>query len=336
MEHVKKVIDALSKKEVYPEKVDNIELIHTAVSYIFLTGNHAYKLNKPLNLGFLDYTNLEKRKEILEKELKLNSLLCPDLYKEVLPITEKKNKIQIGGDGKVIEYALKMKQFSQDGILSNKLKQNKVKEEEMLKVAKIISDFHKKTPSNQEIREYGSFDAIQGLWQENFNQTKDFINKTISKTQFNLIKNRIDSFLKNNKTIFDKRVKENKIRYNHGDFHSGNICLGKDTYIFDRIVFNMKFPCSDIMAEAAFLAMDLDYHKKQNLSDKFIEYYIKESKDSEGKYLLDFYKCYRAYIRGKIACFKLQDPNISEQEKNRTIEEAKNYFNLSHEYSKIL
>ncbi|MBI2106860.1 hypothetical protein HYT57_02645 [Candidatus Woesearchaeota archaeon] len=336
MEHVKKIIDALSKKEVYKEEVSEIELIHTAVSYVFLTGNYAYKLNKPLNLGFLDYTTLEKRKEILEKELKLNSLLCPDLYKEILPITEKNNKIQIAGNGKVIEYALKMKQFPQDNILTNKLKQNKVKENDMYKVAKIISDFHNKTPSNEEINQYGSFDAIQNLWQENFDQTKEFINKTITKQQFNLINNKIDSFLKDNKKVFDKRVKEKKIRYNHGDFHSGNICLGKDTYIFDRIVFNMKFPCSDIMAEAAFLAMDLDYHKKQNLSDKFIECYIKESKDKDGKYLLDFYKCYRAYIRGKIACFKLQDSNISEQEKNKTVEEAKSYFNLSHEYAKIL
>lgn len=336
MEHVNKIISALSKKEIYPEEVSNIDLIHTAVSYIFLAGNYAYKLNKPLNLGFLDYTSLEKRKEILEKELRLNSLLCPDLYKEVLPITEKKGEIKIAGDGKVVEYALKMKQFSQNNILSNKLKQSKVKEEDMSKIAKTISDFHKKTPSSKEISQYGSFGAIQGLWQENFNQTESFINKTITKSQFDLIKNKINNFLDENKAIFDKRVKEGKIRYTHGDFHSGNIWLGENTYIFDRIVFNMKFPCSDVMAEAAFLAMDLDFHKKQNLSNVFIEDYIKESNDKDGKYLLDFYKCYRAYIRGKIACFKLQDQTISKEEINKTVKEAKNYFDLSYEYAKIL
>jgi len=336
MEHVKKVIEALSKKENHEGEVKSIDLIHTAVSYVFLTGKNAYKLNKPLNLGFLDYTTLEKRKEILEKELELNKMLCHDMYKEVLPVTEEKGEIKLNGKGKVIEYALKMREFSQDKILTNLLKENKASEEDMIKIADKISDFHRKTESSKEISKYGTFDAINELWKENFKQTEDFKDKTISTEKFNFVKDKIDNFLEENKEIFDKRVEEGKVKYNHGDFHSGNICVDKEVYIFDRIVFNMRFPCSDVAAEVAFLAMDLDFHGRKDLSESFVDAYIEKSKDDGVKELLNFYKCYRAYIRGKIGCFKLQDSNISEEERNKTVKEAKSYFDLSYEYSKLL
>jgi len=336
MDHVKRVINSLSKKETYPGEVNKIDLIHTAVSYVFLTGKYAYKLNKPLNLGFLDYTTLEKRKEILDKELKLNKVLCPELYEEVLPITEKNGEMEFNGDGEVIEYALRMKEFSQNEILTNKLKEDNVSKEDISRISKAISDFHKNNSTSDEIKQFGTFSAIEELWKENFDQTLDFKDKTISEDQFNFIKEKIESFLEKNETKFNKRVEDGRIKHNHGDFHSGNICLGDDIHIFDRIVFNMKFPCSDTAAEVAFLAMDLDFYNKEELSKHFVDEYMKESQDYDMKDLLDFYKCYRAYIRGKIACFKLKDPNISEEERNDSIKEAKNYFGLSSKYAILL
>ncbi len=336
MEHVKRVVAALSNKRSYPNRVKKVDIIHTAVSCIFLTGNNAYKINKPLNLGFLDYSTLEKRKEILHKELELNSILCPDIYKEVLPITEEEGEIKIAGDGKVIEYALKMKEFPQEGILSNLLKKNSVAKEDLTKIAKKIASFHDKTPNSKEIEQYGSFKAVKGLWEEIFANTERFVDLTIENSQFNLIKDKVNRFLKDNKEIFDKRVKEKRIRYNHGDFHSANICIADDIHIFDRIVFNMKFPCSDTAAEVAFLAMDLDFHKKPKLSGHFIEEYIKETQDNDIKYLLNFYKCFRASIRGEIACFKTEDKNIPEEERQGAVKEAKEYFKLSEEYAKKL
>lgn len=333
MNHVDKIIEALSDKEAYDIEVSNINLIHTAVSYVFLTGKYAYKINKPINISFLDLTTLEKRKETLDKELKLNSILCPDLYKQVLPITEKDREIKIGGNGNIIEYALKMKEFPQNGILTNLLRENKVTKENISNIAKLISDFHKKTPTSNEISQHGSFNAIKALWEDNLSQTEEFKDKTITSKQFDFIKTKINNFFKNNNEKFEKRIKAGKVRYNHGDFHSGNICISDKIYIFDRIVFNMKFPCSDIIAEIAFLAMDLDLHRREDLSNYFIEQYLKESKDEKDNKLLDFYKCHRAYIRGRIGCIKLQDKNISEEEREKSIKEAKDYFDLAYKYS---
>ena len=336
MDHVKKVVTALSNKEAYPEEVKSVDVIHTAVSCIFLTGSHAYKINKPLNLGFLDYSSLEKRKEILYKELELNSILCPGLYKEVLPITENKGEVKLAGNGEVIEYALKMKEFPQEGILSNLLKKNKVTKEDLAKVAKKIANFHEQTPNSEEIKQYGSFEAIKELWEEIFTSTESFVDLTVNSFQFNLIKDKINKFLEENKEVFNRRAEEGRIRYNHGDFHSANICLADDVHIFDRIGFNMKFPCSDTAAEVAFLAMDLDFHNQQELSNHFIEEYIKETQDREIKHLLNFYKCFRASIRGEIACFKSEDKNISEEERQEAVKEAREYFELSEQYALIL
>ncbi len=331
MEHVQKVVDNLMKKEAYDD-ADHVDIIHTAVSYVFLTGNYAYKCNKPLNLGFLDFTTLESRKDILNKELQLNSFLCPDLYKEVIPITRDKDRISLDGKGKVIEYTLKMKEFPQEGIMSNLLKHNLVTKEHVDKIVNKLVEFHNKTPTDEKISNYGSFDSISALWEENFSQTKDFIEKTITTEQFQEIKKKIEAYLVKNKDLFDKRVQENKIKHTHGDFHSGNIYIGKELHLFDRIAFNMKFPCSDIAAEVAFLAMDLDYHNKKDLSDFFVNQYIKKTDDYDLNKLINFYKCYRAYIRGKIACFKLQDKTISDEERKKSIIEARSYFKLSHGY----
>jgi len=334
MDQVEKITNALSKKEAYNIEVDNINLIHTAVSYIFLTGKYAYKLNKPINISFLDLTTLEKRKNTLEKELVLNKILCPNLYKSVLPITEKDGEIKIAGDGEIIEYALKMEEFPQKGILTNLIKENKVTKEDISKIAKLISDFHKKTPTSNEISQYGSYSSMKALWDDNLSNTEEFKDQTITSDQFNFIKTKINKFFENNKEKFETRINKGKVRYNHGDFHSGNICIADNIHIFDRIVFNMKFPCSDIIAEIAFLAMDLDFHGKEDLSNYFVEQYLIESKDEKEEKLLDFYKCHRAYIRGRIACIKLQDKNISKEEKEKAIKEAKDYFNLAYSYSK--
>lgn len=333
MEHVKRVVAALSKRETYPESVDNVNVINTAVSCVFLTGGHAYKINKPLNLGFLDYSTLEKRKEILEKELELNSILCPEIYKEVLPITEDHGEIKIAGDGKIIEYALKMKEFPQEGILTNLLKEEKASKEHVLKIAKKIAGFHRITPTSEEIQKYGSYDAVKELWDEIFKQAKKFADEAVDKDQYGVIKERVTSFLMRNKDFFENRVKEGKIKYTHGDFHSANICVAEDIHIFDRIVFNMKFPCSDTAAEVAFLAMDLDFHKQPELSIYFVQEYLKETQDHNIIHLLDFYKCFRAAIRGEIACFKSEDKNVPEKERQAAITEAREYFDLSAEYA---
>jgi aminoglycoside phosphotransferase family enzyme len=331
----KQVVEALMKPEAYDEEPSRIELVQTHISFVFLTSNFAYKVKKAVDLGFLDFTTLEKRRFFCEKELELNRRLCGDMYLEVVPIN-KSDAIKIKGEGETVEYAVKMKLMPQEKMMSELLEKNKVDNKLIDKIAKIIAEFHSKAETNRRISEFGSIATIETNWKENYDQTEEFIGKTISNENFELIRDRINSFVRRNMAVFEKRVREGRVRDCHGDVHSGNIFVADRIYIFDAIEFNERFRYSDVAADVAFLAMDLDFRERSDLSDFFVERYIKYSGDQELTKLLPFYKCYRAYVRGKVVSFKLKDPNVRSKEKNTAEKEAKAYFTLASTYAKNL
>jgi len=330
----KQVVEALMKPEAYDEDPGSIELIQTHISFVFLTSSFVYKVKKAVDLGFLDFTTLEKRRFFCEKEVELNRRLCGDMYLEVVPINKSK-AIKIKGAGETVEYAVKMKKMPQEKMMSKLLEENKVDTRLIDRIAKIITDFHSKAETNRRISEFG-FLAIETNWKENFEQTEEFVGKTTSMRDFKLTRERVEAFLKRNVPLFEKRTAENRIRDCHGDIHSGNIFVTNGIYIFDAIEFNKRIRYTDVAADVAFLAMDLDFRKRPALSDFFVERYIEYSGDQELVKLLPFYKCYRAYVRGKVTSFKLKDPNVGEDEKNAAMKEAKAYFKLAFTYAKFL
>ncbi len=216
------------------------------------------------------------------------------------------------------------------------LEQNQVNRKLIDQIAKIIADFHQHAETNDEISKVGSLPTVKINWHENFCQTKAVIGVTISQNDFEFIQKKIEEFMERNAPLFEKRAAERKIRDCHGDIHSGNIFVTDRIYIFDAIEFNERFRYSDVAADMAFLAMDLDFKGKKALSDFFVKKYISYSFDKDLQELLPFYKCYRAYVRGKVAGFKLNDSNVCEKEKQEAIEEAKAYFNLARSYSNEL
>ncbi len=338
MLQLQEIIKALQKSESYVHPAGDIKPIITAVSIVFLTGDFAYKINKPMNLGFLDFSTLERRKEQCEKEVKYNSLISPELYLGVVPITQTGDgKILVNGSGKIIEYAVKMKQMNPEATMNNILKEKKITTQNAKELAKTIHQFHLKAPANEEISTFGKFDSVKFNWDENFLQTEKYKDKLIQTKLFSLIQEKINNFLTKNRDLIEQRVSKDKIKHCHGDFHSGNVFFheGKPL-VFDGIVFNQRFPCSDVIAEIAFMAMDLDFHKQESLAKTFINEYQRLSNDEDIAKLLDFYKCYRAYIRGKIACFTYDDANLSLVEKEKTKQTAGKYFELAKEYAERL
>ncbi len=331
----KQVVEALMKPDAYDEDPGSIELVQTHISFVFLTRNYAYKVKKAVNMGFLDFTSLEKRRFYCEKELELNRRLCGDMYVEVVPIN-KADRIKIKGKGETVEYAVKMKRIPQEKMLSKLLEENAVADKLVDRIAKIIADFHSKAETNRRISEFGSLPVIETNWKENYDQTEEFIGKTISNEEFELIRGKINNFMKQNKAVFEKRVAQGRVRDCHGDIHSGNIFVTNGIYIFDAIEFNDRFRYSDVASDIAFLAMDLDFKKRDDLSDRLIKRYVEYSGDPEITRLLPFYKCYRAYVRGKVVSFKLKDPNISSRDKNAAVQEAEAYFKLASDYAKAL
>jgi aminoglycoside phosphotransferase family enzyme len=330
----KQVVDALMKPEAYDEEAGSVELVQTHISFVFLTKRFVYKVKKAVDFGFLDFTTLEKRRFFCEKELELNRRLCGDMYLEVVPIN-KSDAIKIKGEGETVEYAVKMKRMPQEKMMSKLLEKNKVDDKLIDRIAKIIAEFHSKAETNRRISGFGSLAIIETNWKENFEQTEEYVGKIISMNDFKLIHERISDFMKSNVSLFEKRIAEGRIRDCHGDIHSGNIFITNGIYIFDAIEFNERFRYSDVASDMAFLAMDLDYKERVDLSDFLIKRYVEYSGDQELTRLLPFYKCYRAYVRGKVTSFKLKDPNVNSKEKKAATKEAKTYFKLASTYAKF-
>jgi aminoglycoside phosphotransferase family enzyme len=321
------------KPEAYDERPGRIELIQTHISFVFLTRKSVYKVKKAVNFKFLDFTTLEKRRFFCEKELELNKRLCGDMYIEVVPIN-RSNVIKIKGEGKTVEYAVKMKRMPQEKMMSNLLEEKKVDCKLIDAIAKLIAGFHLKAETNARISEFGSVAIIETNWKENFEQTREFVGKIMSMTDFKSISERIDDFIKRSASFFEKRMEEGRVRDCHGDIHSGNIFVADRIYVFDAIEFNDRIRYSDVASDIAFLAMDLDFKDRSDLSDFFVKRYVKYSGDQEVMKLIPFYKCYRAYVRGKVVSFNLRDPSLGSEEKRAAMKEAKAYFKLASTYAK--
>ena len=302
------------------------------MSFIILTGEYVYKIKKPVNLGYLDYTTLEKRHFFCHQELKLNRRLCPDVYLAVVPIVEEKGELRIEGRGQAIEYAVKMKQLPQDRMMDVLLPRGQVTLEMVARVAERLVVFHQKAETNREIAAFGRLDVIRQNTDENFVQTEKYVGTSITAEEYQHIKNYTDNFVDSNAGLFEKRVREGKIRDCHGDLHAAHVCFTDDICIYDCIEFNERFRYSDVASEIAFLAMDLDRYQQAGLSRHLINTYVGLSHDEELLKLLDFYKCYRAYVRGKVESFKLDDPYIPEEEKAKVLTAAQSYFELAKSY----
>jgi len=330
MSPLPELVQALLSPKAYPEKPPQIEMVQTQMSFVFLTDSFVYKVKKPVNLGYLDYTTLEKRKFYCQREVELNRRLCPDAYLGVVPITRHENSIAIGGQGEAMEYAVRMRRLPRAKMMDALLKQDKVSTEMIAGVAERLAQFHRRAETSDAISQFGGLDTITQNTEENFTQTEKYIGQTISQQKYQRIKDYTDSFIAQNASLFRKRVKEGRVRDCHGDLHAAHICFSDGICIYDCIEFNDRFRYSDVASEVAFLAMDLDHYGRADLARSFVKTYVAESRDNKLLRLLDFYKCYRAYVRGKVACFQLDDPYIKEKEPVR--ETAQSYFDLAHAY----
>jgi len=332
MPKLPELVQALLDPKAYPEISQRIELMQTQMSFIFLTDNHVYKVKKPVNLGYLDYTTLEKRQFYCYREVELNRRLCPDVYLSVVPITRDKNNFSVGGQGEAIEYAVKMRRLPQEAMMDVLLTNNQVSSEMVINLAQKLVDFHRQAETNAAISTFGNLDTIAQNTEENFSQTEKYIGNTISRDKYQRIKAYTDSSTSQNAPLFQKRLVDGRIRDCHGDLHAAHICFTDDICIYDCIEFNDRFRYCDVASEVAFLAMDLDHYRRADLSRCFVDAYVAQSQDKELLKLLNFYKCYRAYVRGKVESFKRDDPHISDEERARALATARSYFDLAQSY----
>lgn len=315
-----------------------LDIVQTHISFVVLTGDFAYKIKKPVDFGFLDFSTLEKRKHFCEEELRLNTRLCPELYECVIRFTETDNgHVQIDGDGPVVEYAVKMEQFPQENMMTELLEKNMISTSQITDLVDQLVSFYNSSPVTDEIASYGSVNAVKKNIDENFEQTKDKISLTISADQYQKIKKINELFFTKKAYGLQKRKNEGCIKSCHGDLHSGNIVLFNDSLcIFDCIEFNKRFRFIDVASDIGFLAMDLDIRNKPFLSSYFIHQYLKKSSDDSLLSVLNFYKSYRAYVRGKVLGFQLDDLHIDHMKKKVLIDKIGLFFDLSEYYASLM
>ena len=322
----------LMRTDAYPEHPKQVELVQTHISFVFITDDLVYKVKKPVDFGFLDFTTLEKRAHFCEREVALNRRLAPDMYLGVVPVTDEGDRLVIGGDGKVVDHAVKMRRLPMDLLMKTVLEKGRLDPAAMGRVARRIAVFHATAERSSNIDGFGTSSAFRKNTDENFQQTEAFIGRTISQRTFDALRNFTDSFYRTHEDVFARRVTEGRTRDCHGDLHMEHVLLTEPVVVFDCIEFNDRFRYSDTAADIGFLAMDLDFHGRTDLSKVLMDAYIDASKDKGVMDVLDFYKIYRAYVRGKVNGFRLDDPHISKVEKDRAAKVAGSYFELAEGY----
>jgi aminoglycoside phosphotransferase family enzyme len=324
---------ALLDPKIYPDLPEEVELIETHISLVFLTRAYVYKVKKPVDFGFLDFTSLEKRKYFCEQEVTLNRRLSPEIYLGVVEITFDRDRISFSGKGKVEEYAVQMRRIPEELLLDKLLEKGQVNREMMGALSERLALFYASAETNERIKSFARPERIKQDTDENFEQTGKYVDAVISKPIYEEIQKRTNEFFRTREALFHRRIVSDRVRDCHGDLRLEHIFWGKEIAIFDCIEFNERFRYTDVAADIGFLAMDLDYHGREDLSEHLIRTYIEKSEDRDLSLLLDFYKCYRAYVRGKVESFRLDDPNIPEAEKRGALKRAKNYFELAWRYA---
>lgn len=334
------VVAAFLRPEFYPHPVRGLAQIQTHISHVFLTGDFAYKIKKPVEMGFLDFSTPELRRRYCQEELRLNRRLAPTLYLEVLAVVRSPGGgLALAPDREfgpeVVEYCLKMAQMDPSRQMDRLLDQGQVGPEEVRAIAGIMARFYAQADGGPEIAFFGRPEQVRLNVEENFHQTEGCQEVSVAGPRWRAIRDWSLAFLRDRRELFLRRVAAGRVREGHGDLHSANINLPIDgpPIIFDCIEFNQRFRCQDSAADLAFLAMDLDFHRRPDLARELVDAYVTQSGDADLIAVLDFYKCYRAVVRAKIHGFPLADPGQDGEHKFHDPSKARAYWRLAAEYA---
>jgi uncharacterized protein len=328
----RKLIDFLKSPASYPHRPRRVLSTQTHISWVFIASPFVFKVKKPVNLGFLDFSTLEKRHHFCQRELELNRRLCPDVYRDVLPIYKTPSHFSFKTKGKIAEYCLKMKELPKGWFLGELLAKGRVGEGEINRIISRLRRFYESQKPNREIEQWGIPKKLKISTDENFAQIEPFVGRTISPAAFETARYFTNEFYARNEKLFRRRIQQHRIRDCHGDLHLDHIHLTpKATTIFDCIEFNHRFRFIDVANDVAFLAMDFDFKGRSDLGNLLLRNCAREFHDPEMLKLSDFYKCYRALVRGKVE--SIQTISIKTRKAAKHVQAAARYFRLALRYT---
>lgn len=326
-------IQNLTNPSAYPHPVSEIRLLETHISWVILTGEYAYKIKKPLNLGFLDFSTLEKRQHYCEEEFRLNLRLAPALYIGVVPIGGSPSLPHVGCQTDVFEYAVRMHQFPQNAMLEQVLARGELRTEQIRQLATDIAVFHSQVTRASSEYDYGNLAAIEQLMLENFEQLEALLDKADDKAVLNSVRQLSTDEFNRHREDFRNRKRQGFIRECHGDIHLGNmVLLDHHITLFDCIEFNPNLFWIDTISDIAFPVMDLEQRQLTGLAYLLLNCYLEHCGDYQGLSLLRHYLAYRAMVRAKVAGIRARQIDATTPAHHTFMAETRRYLSLAQHY----
>jgi aminoglycoside phosphotransferase family enzyme/predicted kinase len=328
------LIPFLLNPKSYPHRPRAVRLVQTHASFVLIAPPYVFKVKKSVNFGFLDFSTLEKRRRFCEREVALNRRLSPKIYLGVVPISTRNGCFTFGKGDRVVEYAVQMRRLSERHFLDRLVARDEVAPGHLNRLVQVLKRFYASQPPTEEIEAWGRIDRLRISTGENFRQARVFIDQTLSRPAFDTIRFYTDQFYKRHASLFASRIRERRIRDCHGDLHLEHIHVTpRALHIYDCIEFNDRLRYVDVASDAAFLAMDLDYEGRPDLASYFATQMASALNDDGMPRLMDFYKCYRAFVRGKVESLHSVARTAPERERQASAKRARRYFRLALQYT---
>jgi aminoglycoside phosphotransferase family enzyme/predicted kinase len=315
------LIAHLRRPEAYRHSVGRVEIRQTHISVVALAGDYVYKVKKPVDLGFLDFTTLEKRLHFCREEVRLNRRLAPDVYLDVVPLVESEGHVVVGGEGPPLEYAVQMRRLPDDATLLSRIEKGEVAGDALAALGHRIASFHRDADCGPRIDEHGRWSTVAANARENLVQSRPHVGSCLTSGVYARLERALERRLEALRPLVESRAAAHVPRDTHGDLHLDHVYYfpgakpPRDFVIIDCIEFNKRFRYADPVADMAFLVMDLVFHGRWDLAEAFVEEYFRSSGDQDGRRLLAFYVAYRAAVRAKVDGMLAREPEVPEAQR---------------------
>lgn len=322
----------LTREQILRDLVgESVTLIETHISWVLLTEHDVYKIKKPVEFGFLDFSSAAKRKHACEREVELNRRLADDVYLGVVPVRLQGQRLTLDGSGDIVDWAVQMRRLDDRDRADVRLAEGRLEPADIARIAERVASFHANARCDATTEAHGQVDAIEVNVRENFDQTSGSLRRYVTDAQAEELTAHQLAHLGSHRARFEARLAAGKIRDGHGDLRLEHVYLADDgaITILDCIEFNDRFRYADVASDIGFLAMDLSAHGHVELSEHLLAEYAKHSGDFDLFSVVDFYEGYRAFVRGKIASFVAEDPSTDALHRSRAAASARRCFMLA-------
>ncbi|MFB6262115.1 MAG: AAA family ATPase [Bradymonadaceae bacterium] len=333
---VERILNELSRASAIPDADDPPEICQTHISVVFLTDDRAYKLKKPVDLGFVDYSDVERRRHFCEREVELNRRTTEGIYLGVVPVRETDGGLSIGGEsGEVVDWAVEMRRLPADATIERRLEHGEIGAATLSEAARRIAEFHASARTGPEVGRHATFRAVAANVRDNFEQSRDQVGRTVEREVFARVREASERALETHHSLIERRAEGDVAVDGHGDlrlehiYHFPEQPRPRDFQIVDCVEFDEALRCADPVSDASFVAMDLRRAGRWRIAETFIDEYLAAADDAEGRPLVSLYVSYRAAVRGKVMGMKAVEGEVDPEDRDRAARRARAYWSLA-------